>query len=128
MKNSLANVPVINFLKIWVNKYLKAAGSQKEIKNFNDNLKDGEVNFILLNNTFVNYCDIFQHDISGINQKMEKVIDNVKKAGVNYVITPGGLVSGKESFGLLLMGKYMSYRKIWYNQSPIPNIILFFDY
>ena len=36
---------------------------------------------------------------------MKKVIENAKKAGVDSVITPAGLVSGIEPFGILFIGE-----------------------
>jgi len=49
-KDDLAKGPVDDFLKRWINKQLKAAGHPKEIENFGDDVKDGEVYTVLLNN------------------------------------------------------------------------------
>ena len=104
-KDDLANGPVDDFLKRWVNKHLKAAGHPKEIENFGDDLKDGEVYTVLLNNIFPNDCDKTPLDESDINQRMQKVIDNAKNIGVDTAATPEGLASGKEPLGRLFVGE-----------------------
>ena len=104
-KEDLANGPVDDFLKRWVNKHLKAAGHPKEIENFGDDLKDGEVYTVLLNNLFPDDCDKSPMDESDINQRMQKVLDNAKKVGVDSAATPEGLASGKEPYGRLFVGE-----------------------
>ena len=104
-KEDLANGPVDDFLKRWVNKHLKAAGHPKEIENFGDDLKDGEVYTVLLNNLFPDDCDKSPMDESDINQRMQKVLDNAKKAGVDSAASPEGLASGKEPYGRLFVGE-----------------------
>ena len=104
-KEDLANGPVDDFLKRWVNKHLKAAGHPKEIENLGDDLKDGEVYTVLLNNIFPEDCDKSPLDESDIPQRMQKVIDNAKKIGVDSAATPEGLSSGKEPLGRLFVGE-----------------------
>ena len=104
-KEDLANGPVDDFLKRWVNKHLKAAGHPKEIENFGNDLKDGEVYTVLLNNLFPDDCDKSPMDESDINQRMQKVLDNAKKVGVDSAATPEGLASGKEPYGRLFVGE-----------------------
>ena len=104
-KDDLANGPVDDFLKRWVNKHLKDAGHPKEIENFGDDLKDGEVYTVLLNNIFPEDCDKSPLDESDINQRMQKVLDNAKKIGVDSAATPEGLSSGKEPLGRLFVGE-----------------------
>ena len=82
-KEDLANGPVDDFLKRWVNKHLKAAGHPKEIENFGDDLKDGEVYTILLNNIFPEDCDKSPLDENDINQRMQKILDSAKNIGVD---------------------------------------------
>ena len=104
-KEDLANGPVDDFLKRWVNKHLKEAGHPKEIENFGDDLKDGEVYTVLLNNLFPDDCDKSPMDESDINQRMQKVLDNAKKVGVDSAASPEGLASGKEPYGRLFVGE-----------------------
>ena len=104
-KEDLANGPVDDFLKLWVNKHLKAAGHPKEIENFGDDLKDGEVYTILLNNIFPEDCDKSPLDENDINQRMQKVLENAKNIGVDSACTPEGLASGKEPLGRLFVGE-----------------------
>ena len=104
-KEDLANGPVDDFLKRWVNKHLKAAGHPKEIENFGNDLKDGEVYTVLLNNLFPDDCDKSPMDENDINQRMQKVLDNAKKVGVDSAASPEGLASGKEPYGRLFVGE-----------------------
>ena len=104
-KDDLANGPIDDFLKRWVNKHLKAAGHPKEIDNFGEDLKDGEVYTVLLNNIFPNDCDKTPMDESDINQRMQKILDNAKNIGVDSAATPEGLSSGKEPLGRLFSGE-----------------------
>ena len=104
-KEDLANGPVDDFLKRWVNKHLSDAGHPKQIENFGDDLKDGEVYTILLNNIFPEDCDQSPLDETDMNQRMQKVLDNAKKIGVDSAATPEGLVSGKEPLGRLFVGE-----------------------
>ena len=104
-KDDLANGPVDDFLKRWVNKHLKAAGHPKQIDNFGDDLKDGEVYTVLLNNIFPNDCDKSPLEQSDINERMKKVLDNAKNAGIDSSLTPEGLASGKEPLGRLFVGE-----------------------
>ena len=104
-KEDLANGPVDDFLKCWVNKHLKAAGHPKEIENFGEDLKDGEIYTILLNNIFPEDCDKTPLDESDINQRMQKILDSAKNIGVDSAGTPEGLSSGKEPLGRLFIGE-----------------------
>ena len=104
-KDDLANGPVDDFLKRWVNKHLKLAGHPKQIENFGDDLKDGEVYTILLNNIFPNDCDKSPLDIGDINERMKKVLENAKNIGIDSSLTPEGLASGKEPLGRLFVGE-----------------------
>ena len=104
-KEDLANGPVDDFLKRWVNKHLSDAGHPKQIENFGNDLKDGEVYTILLNNIFPEDCDQSPLDETDMNQRMQKVLDNAKKIGVDSAATPEGLVSGKEPLGRLFVGE-----------------------
>ena len=104
-KEDLAKGPVDDFLKRWVNKHLKAAGHPKEMENFGDDLKDGEIYSVLLNNIFPEDCDKSPMDENDINQRMQKVLDNARKVGVDSAVTPEGLANGKEELGRLFLGE-----------------------
>jgi len=98
-KDDLAKGPVDDFLKRWINKQLKAAGHPKEIENFGDDVKDGEVYTVLLNNIAPEDCDESPMDETDPVQRMQKVLDNARKIGVDSAITP------KEELGKLLLGE-----------------------
>ena len=110
-KDDLANkVPVDDFLKRWANKHLKLAGSPKQINNFDDDLKDGEVYTILMNDIAPTNCDKSPLDESDLNKRAEKVLDNAKKIGVDTAVTPEGITSGNPDLNKLLLGEiYNAY-------------------
>ena len=109
-KDDLAYGPPEDFLKKWANKHLKQAGHPKQIDNFGDDLKDGEVYTVLLNNLAPEDCDKSPLDESDILERMKKVIDNGKKIGVDTAATPEDLESGKEEIGKLYLGEmYNAY-------------------
>ena len=104
-KDDLAKGPVDDFLKRWVNKHLKAAGHEKEIENFGDDVKDGEVYTVLLNNIAPEDCDKSPLDETDTTQRLQKVLDNARKIGVDLAASPEGLASGKEELVRLFVGE-----------------------
>ena len=110
-KEDLATkVPVEDFVKRWVNKHLKLAGHPKQVENLDDDLRDGEVYTVLLNDIAPNVCDKSPLDESDPEKRMEKVLDNAKKMGVDTSATPKGLVSGSPEIGKLFLGEiYNTY-------------------
>ena len=57
-KEDLATkVPVKDFVQRWANKHLKLGGSPKQVNNLGDDLKDGEIYTILMNNVDPDKCD-----------------------------------------------------------------------
>ena len=109
-KEDLANGPVDDFLKRWVNKHLRLSLHPKEIENFGDDVKDGEVYTVLLNNIAPEDCDKSPLDENDPTQRMQKVIDNARKLGVDTSATPELLTAGKEELGKLLSGEiYNAY-------------------
>ena len=55
--DKVAYLPVDDFLKKWVNHHLKEANHPDELKNFEDDVKDGEKYTVLLNQLNPNQCD-----------------------------------------------------------------------
>ena len=105
-KEDLATkVPVKDFVKRWANKHLKLAGSPKQVNNLDDDLKDGEVYTILLNNVNPNVCDKSPLDESDPTKRMAKVINNAKKLGVDTAVTPEQLASGNPDLNGLFLGE-----------------------
>ena len=56
-KKKIYLIKLRDFLLKWFNYHLKNSGCNKEIINFNDNIKDGEKYNLLLNNLDPNKCD-----------------------------------------------------------------------
>ena len=109
-KDDLAKAPVDDFVKRWVNKHLKLAGHPKTIDNFGDDLADGEVYTVLLNQLAPEDCDKSPLEETDPLQRMQKIIDNAKNIGVDSAATPEGLQSGKEELGKLFLAEiYNAY-------------------
>ena len=109
-KDDLAKAPVKEFLKRWVNKHLKLAEHPKNIENLGDDVKDGEVYTVLLNNVAPEDCDKSPLDETEPVPRMHKVIANSRKLGVDTSATPENLASGKEEMGELFNGEiYNAY-------------------
>ena len=110
-KDDLANkVPVDDFLKRWVNKHLKLAESPRQMNNYDNDLKDGEIFTVLMNDIAPSVCDKSPLDESDPLKRAEKILDNAKKFGVDTAITPEGLNSGNPDLNRLFLGElYNAY-------------------
>ena len=110
-KDDLANkVPVDDFLKRWTNKHLKLAESPRVMNNYDDDLKDGEIFTILLNDIAPETCDKSPLDESDPVKRAEKVIENARKLGVDTAVPPEGLANGNPELTKLFLGEiYNAY-------------------
>jgi len=109
-KEDLAKGPVDEFLKRWANKHLKLAGHPKEIENFGDDLKDGEIYTILLNQLAPESCDKSPLEETDPIQRMQKMLNSTKNIGMDSAATPESLTLGKEELGKLFLGEiYNAY-------------------
>ena len=110
-KEDLATkVPVDEFLRRWVNKHLKLAGHPKTVENFDEDLRDGEVYTVLLNNLDPKLCDKSPLDETNPVKRCEKVLDNAKKLGVDPSVTADGLVGGSPELGKVFLAEvYNAY-------------------
>ena len=104
-KDDLAKAPVNEFLKRWVNKHIKLAGHPKTIENLGDDLRDGEVYTVLLNNIAPEDCDKSPLDETDPTERMRKIKVISKKLGVDTSAMPESLASGKEEIGQLFNGE-----------------------
>ena len=110
-KEDLATkVPVDDFLKRWANKHLKLAESPRVLNNYDDDLKDGEIFTVLLNDIAPNCCDKSPLDESDPVKRAEKVIDNARKFGVDTAVPPEALANGNPELSKLFLGEiYNAY-------------------
>ena len=110
-KEDLATkVPVDDFLKRWVNKHLKLAESPRTLNNYDDDLKDGEIFTILMNDLAPDVCDKSPLDESDTLKRAEKILDNAKKFGADPSVTAEGLTSGNPELNKLFLGEiYNAY-------------------
>ena len=97
----VADLPVDDFLKKWFNHHLKEANHPDELKNFEDDVKDGEKYTVLLNQLDPNQCDKSALDETDPVKRAEKVIENAKKLGCETEVTPEDLASGNEAMNRL---------------------------
>ena len=103
-------VPVDDFLKRWVNKHLKLAGSPKTLNNYDDDLQDGEIFTILMNDIAPTVCDKSPLDESDPTKRAEKILDNARRFGVDPSVTVDGLTSGNPELNKLFLGEiYNAY-------------------
>ena len=110
-KDDLANkVPIDDFLKRWTNKHLKLAESPRVMNNYDDDLKDGEIFTILLNDIAPETCDKSPLDESDPVKRAKKVIENARKLGVDTAVPPEGLANGNPELTKLFLGEiYNAY-------------------
>ena len=110
-KEDLATkVPVKDFVKRWANKHIKLGGSPKQVNNLDDDLKDGELYTILMNNIDPDKCDKSPLDESDPVKRMQKVLRNAKKLGVDTAATAEDLANGNPEVGGLFLGElYNAY-------------------
>ena len=110
-KEDLATkVPVEDFLQRWCNKHLKLAESPREMTNYDNDLKDGEIFTVLMNDIAPTNCDKSPLEEADPVKKAEKIIDNARKIGVDTAITPEGLASGNPDLNKLFLGEiYNAY-------------------
>ena len=110
-KEDLATkVPVDDFLQRWCNKHLKLAESPREMNNYDNDLKDGEIYTVLMNDIAPTNCDKSPLDETDPVKRAEKILDNAKKIGVDTAVTPEGLASGNPDLNKLFLGEiYNAY-------------------
>ena len=110
-KEDLATkVPVDDFLQRWCNKHLKLAESPREMNNYDNDLKDGEIFTVLMNDIAPTNCDKSPLEETDPVKRAEKILDNAKKIGVDTAITPEGLASGNPDLNKLFLGEiYNAY-------------------
>ena len=110
-KEDLATkVPVDDFLQRWCNKHLKLAESPREMNNYDNDLKDGEIFTVLMNDIAPTNCDKSPLDETDPVKRAEKILDNAKKIGVDTAVTPEGLASGNPDLNKLFLGEiYNAY-------------------
>ena len=98
-------LPEEDFLKKWTNEHLQNAGSPKKINNFGEDLADGEIFTILMNDISPNICDKSPLNEENPLKRAEKIIDNAKKLGSDTAVTPEGLTSKNPELNKLFIGE-----------------------
>jgi len=101
--SDLQNLPPEKLLLRWFNYHLAEAGSDRRVKNFTSDLKDGEAYSILLHQLSPSKCDLCNEgDPTG---KATHVISNAKKLGVPAFIQPGDIVKGNSKLNLAFVAQ-----------------------
>ena len=75
----MSKVPLDDFLQRWVNKHLKLAESPREMNNYDEDLKDGEIYTTLMNDIAPTMCDKSPLDETDPVKRDEKILENAKK-------------------------------------------------
>ena len=106
----VTKVPVDDFIQRWANKHLKLADSPREMNNYDEDLKDGEIYTTLMNDIAPTMCDKSPLDETDPVKRAEKILDNAKKIGIDTAVTPESLVSGNADLNKLFLGEiYNAY-------------------
>ena len=88
----------------WFNYHLKAAGYEKPINNFSEDIKDSEKYIILLNHLNKEICDKDALNESDIKKRAEIVLSNISKLNINSFIKSNDIVDGNGKLNVLLVG------------------------
>ena len=94
-----------DFLKKWTNEHLEKAGCSKKLNNFDEDLIDGEIFTILMNDISPKICDKSPLEEKNQLKRAEKILDNAKKMGSDTAVTPEGLISGNPELNKLFLGE-----------------------
>ena len=99
--NDLLKLSPENLLLRWFNFHLKNANYPKEIKNFEDDVKDSEKYIVLLNQLDKEKCSTDGLQEQDLNKRAQIVLDNSKKIGTESYITPKDIVAGNKKLNTL---------------------------
>ena len=99
--SDLLKLPADHILLRWFNYHLTNAGSERRVKNFGKDLKDGECYTILLNQIAPNRCDMTAMDIQNQEERASKIINDARdKLNVPAFIQPSQLAGGDKRMNL----------------------------
>jgi plastin-1 len=101
--SDLQNLPAEQLLLRWFNYHLAEAGTDRRVKNFGKDLKDGEAYSILLHQLSPSKCDLCNE--SDPKAKAAHVIANAKKLGVPAFIHAGDIVAGNQKLNLAFVAQ-----------------------
>ncbi|GMM27512.1 fimbrin [Martiniozyma asiatica (nom. inval.)] len=93
-------LPPEKILLRWFNYHLKAAGSQRRVNNFSQDIQDGENYTILLNQLAPQQCSLEPLKISDLLTRAEKILSNADKIECRKYLTPKALVAGNPKLNL----------------------------
>ena len=109
----LSTLPADQFLIRWVNQRLSVLG-YPAITNLGEDLRDGIVYNILLNDIAPAYCEKIPFDQNHpIN--MERLLRNIKNLGVDTYVTADDLAQGNERIGRLVLSEIYNAHTSPYN-------------
>ncbi|KAJ3303995.1 hypothetical protein HDV03_003233 [Kappamyces sp. JEL0829] len=87
-------LPVEQILLRWFNYHLKKAGWNRVVKNFNQDVKDGENYTILLNQLAPGQCSKAPLQVPDLLQRAEMILGNAEKIGCRKYLSAKTLVEG----------------------------------
>ena len=98
--SDLLKLPPDQLLMRWFNYHLKAAGSNRRVKNFGGDIKDSECYTVLLAQIAPGKCDKSALGMSDQAARAGKVIGNAKALEVKTFIKPRDIVMGNPRLNL----------------------------
>ena len=103
-KTELLKLSPENMLLKWFNFHLKAAGYDKSIINFSQDIKDSEKYIILLNQLNKDICN--KEEVlneADLKNRAEKILEYLSKLNINPYISSNDIVEGNEKLNILLV-------------------------
>ena len=103
-KTELLKLSPENILLKWFNFHLKAAGYDKTISNFSQDIKDSEKYIILLSQLNKDICkkeEVLNE--ADIKKRADSILENLSKLGINSFISSNDIVEGNEKLNILLV-------------------------
>jgi plastin-1 len=90
-----------DLLMRWFNYHLDAAGHENKVTNFSADVRDSIKYTVLLNQLNSNLCDKTGLNITNVQERAVKVMENAKKLGVEHFITSKDIVSGNSKLNTI---------------------------
>lgn len=98
----LLSLPPEEILLRWINYHLAKQGSERRVKNFTSDLKDGEAYSLLLNSITPELKECSKDKLLALtgSDRAAGVIDGAKAQGVKTIIQPTNIVKGNKRLNL----------------------------
>ncbi|KAH3679293.1 hypothetical protein WICMUC_001117 [Wickerhamomyces mucosus] len=93
-------LPPEQILLRWFNYHLKAAGWNRKVTNFSQDVKDGENYTVLLNQLDSSLCSLNPLKTNDLLKRAEEILINAEKLNSRKYLTPSSLIAGNPKLNL----------------------------